>query len=98
MSPHARKMLPAEVLSHPAVTALIERGTTSRSVTPAEVRDASDAASVEPRHLKALLGHLSGLGIIVDVDASSSRVVAAARPTSASTAKKATAKKAAARA
>jgi RNA polymerase primary sigma factor len=90
-------MLPAEVLSHPAVTALIERGTASASVTPAEVRDASDEASVEPRHLKALLAHLSGLGINIDVDASSTRAVAARQSTSAATAKKSTAKQATAK-
>ena len=77
MSSNARKLLPAEVLSHPAVVALIDRGTPTGSLTPEEVRQASEDAAVEPRHLKALLGHLSALGISVHVTASSSRAVAA---------------------
>ena len=97
MSSNARKMLPAEVLSHPAVVALVERGTPTGSLTPEEVRKASEDAAVEPRHLKALLMHLSALGISVHVSASSSRAVAATstrKTTTAKTAKKAPAKKA----
>ncbi|PVG84024.1 RNA polymerase sigma factor [Nocardioides gansuensis] len=103
MSPHARKLLPAEVLAHPSIVALVERGTPTGTVSPDEVRQASEDAQVEPRHLKALLVHLSGLGISVHLDASSSRAVAATsarKTTTASTtkaaAKKAPAKKAAA--
>ncbi len=100
MSSNARKLLPAEVLSHPAVVALIDRGTPTGSLTPEEVRQASEDAAVEPRHLKALLGHLSALGISVHVTASSSRAVAATsarKTTTAKTAaKKAPAKPAAA--
>ena len=81
MSPHARKLLPAEVLTHPSIVALIERGTPAGSVTPEEVRQASDDAAVEPRHLKALLVHISGLGITVNVDAASTRAVAATSST-----------------
>ena len=101
MSSNARKLLPAEVLSHPAVVALVERGTPTGSLTPEEVRKASEDAAVEPRHLKALLMHLSALGISVHVNASSSRAVAATstrKTTTAKTAKKAPAKKAAAEA
>ena len=101
MSSNARKLLPAEVLSHPAVVALIDRGAPTGSLTPEEVRQASEDAAVEPRHLKALLGHLSALGISVHVTASSSRAVAATsarKTTTAKTAvKKAPAKPAAAR-
>nr|WP_221634147.1 RNA polymerase sigma factor [Nocardioides luti] len=96
-------MLPAEVLTHPAVAALIERGTPTGSLTPEEVRQASEDAQVEPRHLKALLGHLSGLGISVQIPVATSRAVAAAaapRKTATATAKtaakKAPAKKTAA--
>ncbi|WP_425271660.1 RNA polymerase sigma factor [Nocardioides seonyuensis] len=94
----ARKLLPAEVLSHPSIVALIERGTPTGSITPDEVRLASDEAGVEPRHLKALLVHLSGVGISVHVDASASRAVAATstRKSTTAAAKKAPAKKAAA--
>ena len=80
MSAHARKKLPAEVLSHPAVVALVERGTPAGSVTPEDVRRASEDASVDPRHLKALLAHLSGLGVTVQIDAAASRAVAADSP------------------
>ncbi|MEI5673867.1 MULTISPECIES: RNA polymerase sigma factor [unclassified Nocardioides] len=100
VSSTARK-IPAEVLSHPAVVALIDRGTPSGSLSPEEVRRASEDAAVEPRHLKALLGHLSDLGISVNIGAASTtRAVAATtarKTTTASTAKKAApAKKAAA--
>ena len=81
MSPHARKLLPAEVLTHPSIVSLIERGTPAGSVTPDEVRQASDDAAVEPRHLKALLVHISALGITVNVDAASTRAVAATSST-----------------
>ncbi len=98
MSSHARKLLPAEVLSHPSITALVASGTPTGTVSPEHVRRASDEAGVEPRHLKALLGHLSGLGISVQVDATSLRAVAATskRAATSSAAKKAPAKKAAA--
>ncbi len=99
MSSHARKLLPAEVLTHPSITALLAGGTPTGTVSPEDVRRASDEAGVEPRHLKALLVHLSGLGISVQVDAASLRAVAATSKRSSSTAaaKKAPAKKAAAK-
>ncbi len=93
MSSNARKQLPAEVLAHPAVLALIESGQPTGSITPEEVRRASEDAAVEPRHLKALLAHLSGLGISVSIPAGT-RVLAAttARKTATASAKKAPAK------
>ncbi len=94
VSSNARKLLPAEVLSHPAVTSLVARGAASGQVSPDEVRAASDDAAVEPRHLKALLTHLSGLGITVDVSAVGTRAAAAATARKTTTAK-APAKKAA---
>ncbi len=100
MSSSARKVLPAEVLSHPAVVSLIEAGSGDGTVTPDHVRQASDAAAVEPRHLKALLTHLSGLGISVDISAVSARAAAAdgaRKTTTAKTATKAAAKKATAK-
>ena len=96
MSSNPRKPVPAEVLSHPAVVALIEGGTPTGSVTPDAVRQASEEASVQPRHLKGLMAHLSGLGISVAMPPSGTRALAAKSPratTSAST-KKAAAKKA----
>jgi RNA polymerase primary sigma factor len=93
---NARK-IPAEVLTHPAIVTLVERGAPSGSVTPEEVRRASEDAAIEPRHLKALLGHLSEQGISVNIDVASTRAVAATstRKTTTATAKKAAAKKAA---
>jgi RNA polymerase primary sigma factor len=93
VSSNARK-IPAEVLSHPAVVTLVERGAPTGSVTPEEVRRASEEAAIEPRHLKALLGHLSEQGISVTVGVDSSRAVAATstRKTTTATAKKAAAK------
>ncbi len=98
MSSHARKLLPAEVLSHPSITALVEGGAPTGTVSPQDVRRASDEAGVEPRHLKALLVHLGELGITVQLDASSLRAVAATskRASTSAAAKKAPAKKAAA--
>jgi RNA polymerase primary sigma factor len=95
VSSNARK-IPAPVLSHPALQALVETGSVAGSVTPEAVREASDAAAIEPKHLKGLLAHLSSLGISVHVDATSARAAAATSTAAkkAATAK-ATAKKAA---
>ncbi len=98
MSSNPRKPVPAEVLSHPAVVALIQGGTPSGTVTPDAVRQASEEASVQPRHLKGLMAHLSGLGISVDLPPTSSRAVAAKstrRTATASTTRKPAEKKAA---
>ncbi|GAB2447222.1 RNA polymerase sigma factor [Nocardioides hungaricus] len=94
MSSNARKLLPADVLSHPAVVALIERGTPTGSITPEEVRQAGADAAVEPRHLKALLAHLSALGISVRIPATT-RAVAATSARQTTTARTATKKTAA---
>ncbi|WP_372495193.1 RNA polymerase sigma factor [Nocardioides pinisoli] len=97
VSSHARKLLPAEVLTHPSIAALVAGADPSGTVSPEDVRRASDEAGVEPRHLKALLVHLSGLGISVQIDAAGMRAVAATskRAATSSAAKKAPAKKAA---
>jgi RNA polymerase primary sigma factor len=86
VSSNARRTLPAEVLSHPAVVSLIEEGTPTGSVTPEALRQASEDAAIEPRHLKALLAHLSGLGISVHVPAAGTRAVAARTARKATTA------------
>src|SRR3954464_12908232 len=93
-SSNARKV-PEQVLNHPAVVALVEKGA-SGSLSPEDVRRASEEAQVEPRHLKGLLAHLSTLGISVHVDVSEARVAAATTTKRAATAatKKAPAKKA----
>ncbi len=101
MSSNARKLLPAEVLAHPALTDLVEAGRPSGRLTADQVRAAGDDAGIAPQHLKALLAHLSGLGITVEVPAATGRRAVAASGarsgTTANTAKKASAQKAAAK-
>ena len=92
MSSNARKLLPAAVLSHPAISGLVEAGLPQGSLTPDQVREASERAEVAPQHLKALLAHLSGLGISVAVPVTSGHRAVAA---TSSARKTATAKKAA---
>jgi RNA polymerase primary sigma factor len=91
-SSNARKV-PEQVLTHPAVLALVEKGA-GGSISPEDVRRASDDAQVEPRHLKGLLEHLSGLGISVKFDVSGAMVAAATttKKTATATTKKAAAK------
>ena len=103
MSTSTSRKLPADILAHPEVLALVESGKAAGQVTSEAVRDTSEAASVSGKHLKALLRHLSDEGVTVVLSAgesASGRVAAAAsgRTTvKASTAKKAPAKKAAAK-
>src|SRR4051812_23398852 len=93
-SSNARKV-PEQVLNHPAVVALVEKGARG-SLSPEDVRRASEEAQVEPRHLKGLLAHLTTLGISVHIDLSASRVAAATttKKTTTAPAKKAAATKA----
>ncbi|HSE07608.1 MAG TPA: RNA polymerase sigma factor [Nocardioidaceae bacterium] len=103
MSTSTSRKLPADILAHPEVVALLERGKATGQVSSDAVRDTSEAAEISGKHLKTLLRFLSEEGITVVLSAaeSSSRKVAAAssgRSTvKASTAKKTTAKKAAAK-
>jgi RNA polymerase primary sigma factor len=104
VSSTARSALPDEVLRHPALAALVDRGSATGVISPEDLRVASEQAAVEPRHLKALLGHLSALGITVEIGLNASlRAVAAtstrrgATATAKAPAKKAAAKKAPAR-
>ena len=88
-SSNARKV-PEHVLTHPAVAALVDKGARG-SLSPEDVRRASEDAQVEPRHLKGLLEHLSGLGISVHIDVTGARVAAATttKKTATATTKKA---------
>ncbi len=100
MSSNARKTPPPGVLAHPAITTLIAQAQPSGSVTPEDVRRATEDAGVEARDLKALMKHLAGLGISVALPAGA-RVAAATttkKTTTAKAAKAAPAKKAAAKA
>ncbi|MDN5893296.1 MAG: RNA polymerase sigma factor [Nocardioides sp.] len=97
VSSSSRKLLPAEVLSHPEIVGLADSAGPNGTLTPEAVRRASEAADIEPRHLRALLVHLSSQGITVAVNADDhAKAVAAAAPrktTSASAATKKTAAK-----
>ncbi|MCX6399990.1 MAG: RNA polymerase sigma factor, partial [Propionibacteriales bacterium] len=95
------RSVPPVVLTHPSIVALIERGAPAGSVAAEDVRQACAAAEVAPAHLKGLMGHLSGLGIAVELGSPvEQRAVAATTAkkaaATATTAKKAPAKKAAA--
>ncbi|HJR37065.1 MAG TPA: RNA polymerase sigma factor [Nocardioidaceae bacterium] len=100
MSSSTSRKLPAEVLAHPDVVALVELGKATGAVTADAVRDTTDTAAISPQHLKALLRFLSEEGVIVVVSADDSatrkKVVAAAgsRTTVKASTKKAAAKKA----
>jgi RNA polymerase primary sigma factor len=71
----------ADVLNHPDVQGLLDRGRKSGTVTAEEVRTACDSAAVPPAQSKALLRMLSEEGVTVVVsaaDASGRKQVAAA--------------------
>ncbi len=96
MSSTSRK-LPADVLAHPEVVALLQHGKDLGQVSAQAVRDASESAAVTPQHLRALLRHLSeeGVSVVVSAEDSGKRAVAASksRSTVSAAAKKAPAKK-----
>src|SRR5690606_40463639 len=91
----SRTLLPAEVLSHPSIVGLVEEAMPSGTTTPDAVRRASEQAAIEPRHLRALLVHLTerGITVVLDVDDQKRAVAAASTRKSATSA---TAKKPAA--
>jgi RNA polymerase primary sigma factor len=94
VSSSSRKLLPAEVLSHPEIVGLLEQGAPTGTLSPDQVRRASEAAAIEPRHLKALLVHLSAQGITVAVNVDDHAKAVAAGTTRKTTTTKATATKA----
>jgi RNA polymerase primary sigma factor len=81
-----QRLVPEHVLAHPAVAALLEKGTKG-PLSPEDVRRASEAAEVDARHLKGLLKHLSSLGIAVHVDVTTTKVAAATTTKKTTTAK-----------
>jgi RNA polymerase primary sigma factor len=99
VSTSTSRKLPAEILAHPEVVALVEQGKAAGQVSSDAVRDTSEAAAISGKHLKSLLRFLSeeGVTVVLSASESTSRRVAAAssgRSTvKASTAKKAAAKK-----
>jgi RNA polymerase primary sigma factor len=92
----SRKLLPAEVLSHPEIVGLVTLAEPTGTLTPEQVRQASEAAAIEPRHLKALLVHLAAEGITVAVNVDDHHKAVAATTARKTTTAKAPAKKAAA--
>ena len=104
MSTSASRKLPAEVLAHPDIVALVEHGRASGQVTPDSLRAATDAAVHSAAQLKALLRFLSEEGISVVVPSEDSRsrkkvaAAASARTTVKAATKKTTAGKPAAKA
>jgi len=95
VSSNARK-IPADVLTHPALVALVDQAAATGTFTPQQVREASEDAGVEPRHLKALLSHLGELGLNVAMPVVTRTAAATTtRKTTTTAAKKAPAKKAA---
>ncbi|GGO86859.1 RNA polymerase principal sigma factor HrdB [Nocardioides phosphati] len=82
----SRNLLPAEVLSHPEIVGLVTIAEPTGTVTPEQVRKAAEAAAIEPRHLKALLVHLSAEGITVAMNADDHKAVAATAPRKTATA------------
>ncbi len=95
MSSSSRKLLPAEVLAHPEIVGLLEQAAPTGTLTPEVVRRASEAAAIEPRHLRALLVHLSAEGITVAVNVDDhAKAVAASAPRKATATSKTAAKKA----
>jgi len=99
VSTSTSRKLPAEILAHPEVVALVERGKADGQVSSDAVRDTSEAAAISGKHLKALLRFLSEEGVTVVLSAaeSSPRRKVAAASSSRSTVKASTTKKTAAK-
>jgi RNA polymerase primary sigma factor len=99
VSTSTSRKLPADVLAHPDIVALVDEGRTSGHVSGDALRTATDAAVHTAAHLKALLRYLSeeGISVVVSADDSKGRkkvaAAAASRTTVKATAKKAAAKK-----
>ena len=99
MSTATSRKLPADVLAHPDIVALIDQGKASGHVTADALRTATDTAVHSPAHLKALLRYLGELDIdvvVAAVDSVTARKKVAAASSTRSTVK-ATTKKAAAK-
>jgi len=82
VSSSTSRKLPAEVLTHPDVVALIDLGRSAGQVTSDDVRSTTEAAGITPQHLKGLLRLLSEEGVTVALSADDSagrkKVLAAA--------------------
>nr|WP_082599437.1 RNA polymerase sigma factor [Nocardioides sp. Root151] len=93
VSSSSRKLLPAEVLAHPEIVGLLEQAAPTGTLSPEAVRRASEAAAIEPRHLRALMVHLGSQGITVALNADDhAKAVAASAPRKSTTTSKTAAK------
>ena len=99
MSTATSRKLPADVLAHPDIVALIDQGKASGHVTADALRAATDAAVHTAAHLKALLRYLGeqDIDVVVPVEDSRARKRVAAASGTRSTVKAAATKKAAAK-
>ncbi|MGN6129259.1 MAG: sigma-70 family RNA polymerase sigma factor, partial [Nocardioidaceae bacterium] len=96
MSTSTSRKLPAAVLAHPDVVALVEEGRSAGQVTADALRSATERADISPQHLKALLRFLSeeGVAVVVSADDTKARKRVAAASGASRTTVKASAKKA----
>ena len=99
MSTSTSRKLPADVLAHPDIVALVNQGKTSGHVTADALRSATEAHVHTAAHLKALMRYLSeeGISVTMSHEDTSSRKRVAAASSSRSTVKAATKKAAAAK-
>jgi RNA polymerase primary sigma factor len=96
VSTSTSRKLPADVLAHPDIVALVDRGKASGHVTSADLREATDVVVHTAAHLKALVRHLSeqGISVVMSAEETGGRKQVAAATSNRSTVK-ATTKKAA---
>jgi RNA polymerase primary sigma factor len=91
VSSSTSRKLPAAVVEHPEIIALLSRGRSTGQVSSEVLRCATVAAEISPQHLKALVRFLSEEGVAVVVSAEEStrsrKVVAAAAANSRTTVK-----------
>ncbi len=99
MSTATSRKLPADVLAHPDIVALIDQGKASGQVTADALRAATAAAVHTAAHLKALLRYLGeqDIDVVVSAQDSQARKRVAAASSTRSTVKAAATKKAAAK-
>jgi len=100
VSTSASRKLPADVLAHPDIVALVEQGKTSGNVTAQALRAATDEHHLSASQLKSLMRFLSeeGISVVMSAEDTQARKRVAAAATRKSTvkapAKKTAAKKA----
>jgi RNA polymerase primary sigma factor len=94
VSTSTSRKLPAEILGHPDIVALVEQGRATGQVTSDALRDATDAAVHTPGQLKALLRYLTeeGISVALPVEETAPRKRVAAAASGRATVKAATKK------